>query len=155
DPVPPEPAVEFEPYEPSYALKPTRSWLPTMSVRKMMVVVLGLACFCALLAVLNRAVQSAREAARRSQCVCNFCGIKLALHNYQKRSGSSPPVYRADAGGRPMHSWRVLLLPFMDQQALYNQYNFAEPWDGPNNSALLKLMPSYLACPSRNDGGPA
>jgi prepilin-type processing-associated H-X9-DG protein len=59
-----------------------------------------------------------------------------------------PPAYIADASGRPMHSWRVLILPFMDQVALYEQYRFDEPWDGPNNSQLLSRMPQAYACPS-------
>ena len=50
--------------------------------------------------------------------------------------GCFPPAYIADQDGRPMHSWRVLLLPFPDQPALYDAYNFSEPWNGPNNRKL-------------------
>ena len=81
---------------------------------------------------------------------CNLCGIKLALHNYHSQYGSFPPAYVADANGRPMHSWRVLILPFMEQQSLYAQYDFTEPWDGPNNIKLLNSMPNNFACPSRS-----
>ena len=48
-----------------------------------------------------------------------------------------------------MHSWRVLILPFIEQHDLYQQYNFSEPWNGPNNIKLLNSMPSNFACPSR------
>ncbi len=48
-----------------------------------------------------------------------------------------------------MHSWRVLILPFMEETALYNQYDFREPWDGPNNIKLLNRMPLLFSCPSR------
>ena len=48
-----------------------------------------------------------------------------------------------------MHSWRVLLLPFLEQQSLYDQYDFREPWNGPNNSKLLTTMPSVFFCPSQ------
>ena len=65
--------------------------------------------------MLSRAVGEAREAARRAQCLCNLCQIKLAFHNYHSQYGSFPPAYVADANGRPMHSWRVLILPFMEQ----------------------------------------
>ena len=51
--------------------------------------------------------------------------------------------------GRKWHSWRVLLLPFMEQGPLYDAYRFDEPWDGPNNRKLLAMMPSLYACPSR------
>jgi prepilin-type processing-associated H-X9-DG protein len=88
--------------------------------------------------------------ARRAQCMNNLKQIGLALANYQDAFGSLPPAYIADADGRPMHSWRVLILPFLDQQRLYDQYNFREPWNGPNNSKLLDRMPSVFTCPSRN-----
>src|SRR5262249_10862652 len=67
--------------------------------------------------------------------------------------GSFPPAYLADASGKPMHSWRVLILPFIDQQALYREYNFSEPWDGPNNSRLLTRMPPVYACVSDPHSG--
>ena len=49
------------------------------------------------------------------------------------------PVMR-DESGKPMHSWRVLILPFLDAEPLYKQYDFSEPWDGPKNSLLLPRM---------------
>jgi prepilin-type processing-associated H-X9-DG protein len=115
--------------------------------------IFGLSCAFAVLTLLGRAVGDAREAARRSQCLGNFSQLELALHNYHQSYGSFPPAYIADAAGRPMHSWRVLVLPFMEQGGLYNQYNFAEPWNGPNNRALLGQMPAIFSCPTR-DGVP-
>jgi hypothetical protein len=103
---------------------------------------------CALVAP---AVWKAREAARRSQCSCNFCGIKLALHNYHSTYGCFPPAYIADASGKPMHSWRVLILPWLERTDLYNQYNFSEPWNGPNNVKLLHSIPTNYVCPSWHD----
>jgi len=76
----------------------------------------------------------------------------LALHNYHSNYGAFPPAYLADSNGKPMHSWRVLILPFMEQTPLYNQYNFNEPRNGPTNSALLNAMPPIFACPSRFAG---
>ncbi|MHB1557699.1 MAG: DUF1559 family PulG-like putative transporter [Isosphaeraceae bacterium] len=60
----------------------------------------------------------------------------LAVANYHSTYGCYPPVYIADRDGRPMHSWRVLILLFLGQQELYNAYNFDETWDGPNNRML-------------------
>ncbi len=60
----------------------------------------------------------------------------MAVANYHETYGCFPPAYVADRDGRPMHSWRVLILPFLDQKPLYDAYNFAEPWDGPNNRKL-------------------
>jgi Protein of unknown function (DUF1559) len=120
-----------------------------MSVWTLMKLVAVFACSFALIAWLSQGVQSAREAARRSQCLCQYCQILLALHNYHSEFNTLPPAYVADANGKPMHSWRVLLLPYMEQSALYNRYKFNEPWNGPNNITLLNSMPSTFACPSR------
>jgi hypothetical protein len=60
----------------------------------------------------------------------------LAVANYHQTFGCYPPAYVADRDGKPMHSWRVLILPFLGQEELYAAYNFAEPWDGPNNRKL-------------------
>ena len=49
-----------------------------------------------------------------------------------------------------MHSWRVLLLPYLDQLELYNAYRFDEPWDGPNNRLLADRMPRHY-CFSGDD----
>jgi prepilin-type processing-associated H-X9-DG protein len=96
-----------------------------------------------LLPMWSRAVSPAR----RCQCGNNVNRIVRALHNYHDAHGSFPPTYVADENGRPMHSWRVLLLPFLDQQLLYEQYDFDEPWDGPNNSRLAAQTPDPFQCP--------
>ena len=105
-----------------------------------------------LLGLGSRAVHQAREAARASQCLCNLCMIKLALLNYHEANGSFPPAYVADADGKPMHSWRVLILPYLEHNPLFATYNMAEPWDGPNNRKLLDLRPNVYDCPSRGAG---
>src|SRR4029453_12945484 len=94
------------------------------------VVLIALGCIGALLfscapigvALLLPAVQQAREAARRTQCKNNLKQIGLALHNYADVYGSFPPAYIADETDKPMHSWRVLILPFLDQDQLYKEY---------------------------------
>ncbi|MEX0725098.1 MAG: DUF1559 domain-containing protein, partial [Planctomycetaceae bacterium] len=64
------------------------------------------------------------------------------------RYGSFPPAYVADAAGKPMHSWRVLILPYLDEANRYNEYNFDEPWNGENNRQLSERIPAAYACPS-------
>jgi hypothetical protein len=108
-----------------------------------------------LIALLLPAVQAAREASRRSQCNNNLKQIGLAMQNYADVYKSFPPAYIADENGRPMHSWRVLILPFLEQKSLYDRYNFDEPWDGPNNSQLALHIPPPYRCPSDSTGGPA
>jgi prepilin-type processing-associated H-X9-DG protein len=92
-------------------------------------------------------------AAPRSQCKNNLLQIAIALHNYHERFGSFPPAYIADENGRPIHSWRVLILPFLDLQPLYNLYRFDEPWDGPNNWPLADRFATIFSCPSDEHSG--
>ncbi len=83
----------------------------------------------------------------RATCINNLKNIVLALQNYESRWGSFPPAYVADANGKPMHSWRVLILPQLDRIDLYRAYRFDEPWDGPNNRLLHAEMVDLFACP--------
>ncbi len=90
---------------------------------------------------------------RHAQCISNLKYIGLALHNYHEAFGCFPPAYVADETGKPMHSWRVLILPFMSDGSLFKAYNMAEPWDGPNNRKLLDQRPGDFGCPSRDAMG--
>jgi len=94
-----------------------------------------------------------RRSSPRSWCKNNLKQIGLALHNYHDTYGCFPPAYVADGNGRPMHSWRVLILPFIDQTPLYNKYRFDEPWDGPNNRQLADMIVPVYNCPSDERGG--
>lgn len=74
--------------------------------------------------------------------------ICLAVLNYESANGHFPPAYIADDDGKPMHSWRVLILPYLEEQALFKQYDFDEPWNGPNNSKLANKLPyAYTSIP--------
>ncbi len=81
-------------------------------------------------------------------CDNNLKQIGLALRQYQRRYSCLPPAFVPDANGKPMHSWRVLLLPFLDQDALYQKYSFKEPWDGPNNRKLSNVSIGVYKCTS-------
>ncbi|MGL4422051.1 MAG: DUF1559 domain-containing protein [Gemmataceae bacterium] len=67
--------------------------------------------------------------------------MSLAVANYHADHGQYPPPFVNGPDGRPWHSWRVLLLPYISDPELHQEYNFAEPWDGPNNSKLAERMP--------------
>lgn len=69
----------------------------------------------------------------------------MAVANYHDTYKCYPPPFIADADGKPMHSWRILLLPYLGRLDLYEQYRFDEPWDGPNNRKLADQMPSVYA----------
>jgi len=107
-----------------------------------------------LLPVVHRDISGARH---RIKCKGNLTQIGVALHNYHDAFGVFPPAYISDEHGRPMHSWRVLILPYFDSDlgiALHKEYNFSEPWDGPNNIKLLERRPDVYACPARIDDEP-
>ncbi|NLY02059.1 MAG: DUF1559 domain-containing protein [Rhodopirellula sp.] len=109
----------------------------------------GIALLLILVFCLLPCISAARSEARRSQCTNNLKQIGLALHNYHDAWGTFPPAYLADETGRPAHSWRVLLLPFVEQERLYEQYDFGEPWNGPKNSCLTLGNSSVYQCPAR------
>lgn len=101
-----------------------------------------------LFAMLIPATRRVRPAARRVQCLNNMRQIALAMINYESANGHFPPAYIADENGKPMHSWRVLILPHLEQQELYDRYSMDEPWDGPNNSKLHDEIVPLFRCPS-------
>ncbi len=103
--------------------------------------------------LLYPAVSTPKEVPRRMQCRSNLRQIGFALHSYHDEYGCLPPAYIADETGRPMHSWRVLILPWLDQQSLYTQYRFDEPWDGPHNRKLADSIVPVYNCPSDEHGG--
>jgi prepilin-type processing-associated H-X9-DG protein len=107
-----------------------------------------------MIALLLPALQSAREAARRAQCTNNLKQIGLAMHNYHSVNNAFPPAAVAGKTGKPLLSWRVALLPYLEQNELYKQFHLDEPWDSPHNKTLIDYMPAAFACPStRNDKG--
>ena len=72
----------------------------------------------------------------------NLRQIGLALHNYNETYKRLPPAVLYNKEGKPLLSWRVLLLPFLEQNELFQQFKLDEPWDGPHNSKLLAKMPN-------------
>jgi prepilin-type processing-associated H-X9-DG protein len=105
-----------------------------------------------LIALLLPAVQAAREAARRAQCTNNLKQIALAMHSYESTHGVLPPAAIYDKDGKPLLSWRVLILPELGQKGLFDKFHLDEPWDSPNNKPLINLAPPTFHCPS--DPGP-
>ena len=99
-------------------------------------------------ALLLPAVQAAREAARRMQCSNNMKQLGLAMHMYHDTRKTFPPAYTVDKNGNPLHSWRVLILPFIEQNALYSQIRLDEPWDSEYNSQFHDAMIAAFQCPS-------
>ena len=98
-------------------------------------------CILLLIALLLPAVRTGPRASCRMSCSNNLKQIALAMHNYHDVHGCFPPAYTTDENGRPMHSWRIFLLPYIEQQHLYDQYDFDQPWDSPHNMEVARQMP--------------
>lgn len=142
-------------FKPAAVKAPSSSSSGTSVLAVVLIVVIGvMACGGAgLVALLLPAVQAAREAARRMQCQNNLKQIALAMHNYHDVHGTLPPAYTVDADGNKLHSWRTLILPYMDQAALYEQIDLNKPWDDPVNLPYSQMLIPPYRCPS-DPGGP-
>jgi hypothetical protein len=104
-------------------------------------------------ALLQPAIRSARSVAWKSECNSNLEQIGMALQQYQTEHGSYPPAFIPGPDGKPMHSWRVLILPYLGKEAasVYQQYDFNQPWDSEQNIRLAAFMPGVYACPEHPD----
>lgn len=90
---------------------------------------------------------AARQAARRSNSMGHLKQIGLAFHNYHDVHGKFPPAASRDKNGKPLLSWRVHLLPYLEQKALYDRFKLDEPWDSPHNKPLSLIVPSVYVSP--------
>lgn len=103
-------------------------------------------------ALLLPAVQQAREAARRAQDKNNLKQIGLAMHNSHDTYNRFPPqAIRSKKDNKKLLSWRVHILPFIEEAPLYQQFKLDEPWDSPNNKPLIEKMPRVYASPNHDD----
>lgn len=93
------------------------------------------------------ALASTREAASRQQRMNNFKQIALGMHMYADRNKSLPAAASYDSNGKPLLSWRVHLLPYLEQQALYDEFHLDEPWNSEHNAKLIPRMPAIYADP--------
>ena len=100
-----------------------------------------------MVALLLPAVQSARQAARRVASLNNMRQFGIAMHVYADSYRALPAAYNTDANGKPLLSWRVHILPFVEQEALYRRFKLDEPWDSPHNKKLIPLMPPMYRSP--------
>ncbi len=100
-----------------------------------------------LVALLLPAVQGARGAAQRAQGANNMKQLLLSFHNYHDTYRSLPAHATYDDQEQPLLSWRVHMLPFLEEQALYEQFHLDEPWDSEHNKALIAQMPEVFLSP--------
>jgi hypothetical protein len=94
-----------------------------------------------------RFVFIANEAGNRMHSTKYLMIIGLAFQNYESAKGRLPPQAICDKDGNKLLSWRVAILPYMEEDQLYARFKLDEPWDSPNNAALIPEMPLIYATP--------
>lgn len=105
--------------------------------------------FCFLFSLIGACsdMGGAKRKVQQTDCYSNLKAIGVALLQYHQKYGHFPPAYISGKENVPLHSWRVLLLEFLDPD-LFASYDFNEPWDSPNNQKLLDKMPRCFRCPN-------
>lgn len=94
------------------------------------------------------AIGGARFASQQSRSMNNLKQIGLALHNYADVHRAFPPAYSVNKEGKPLLSWRVHILPYIEQSQLYEQFHLDEPWDSEHNKKLLATVPATYRSPT-------
>ena len=109
-------------------------------------IILTFVYFCFILGILG--FQKPNQGSpQQADCINRIKNIGLALYSYREANGSLPPAWTVDKEGRPLHSWRVLLLPYMDQMDLYKKIRLNEPWDSEYNRQFHSASESNYFCP--------
>lgn len=101
-----------------------------------------------LVALLYPSTRSAPTPGRRTQCKNNLKMIALALHNYHDVYAAFPPAYTVGENGQRLHSWRTLILPWLEHSERYQKIDLSKPWNHPSNSESFKTTPLSFRCPS-------
>lgn len=113
-----------------------------------------------LMGLLLPAVQQARESSRRSQCTNNLKQLGLALHNFHNTHKHLPSsVLQPGALAAVRHGWMTYLTPYLEEQSLFEEYDFTRSWSDPENRPVTSTRLSVVECPSapnpeRLDGSP-
>lgn len=129
-----------------------------------------IAIIAVLIGLLLPAVQKVREAANRMSCSNNFKQLGLGLHNYQSTMGFFPPAYvntnttnkatlamAARVGvtkTNVQHSWSIFILPYMEQENLFKQYDLGYTWYAPQNQGVRETTVKSFICPTTPRSGP-
>src|SRR5262245_3961507 len=113
---------------------------PPRGVPRWPLYVLAALCLAGCL-VLLPCVKKVRDGERWQESSASLRYIGIAMNAYHAEYGRLPPAAVTDKGGRALYSWRVELLPYLEEEVLYNEFHLDEPWDSPHNKGFLKTTP--------------
>ena len=135
-------AIPKKPAKPPFGIYLIR-WIAALSIMAAMLVIV--------LFTMLPAIQRAMDARKGMLCRANLQQIANALNEYADRHGTYPPPVVFDAAGKPLYSWRVLILPQLGYQDLYDGFFKDQVWDSPSNLNLVRSMPRVFASPGSPD----
>ena len=101
-----------------------------------------------ILDLIGESAKKAQEAAKRMQSMNNLKQIGLAFHNTHSAMGAFPSAAITSKDGKPLLSWRVMILPYIEEERLYKQFKLDEPWDSEHNKKLINRMPNTYKNPA-------
>jgi hypothetical protein len=100
------------------------------------------------LLLLANVERTCQGSAPRAACHHRLGVIVLALHEYETHHGHLPPAYTVDDKGNRLHSWRTLILPYLEQQSLYDSIDLTKSWDDPANAKAYAAVIEVYQCPA-------
>jgi hypothetical protein len=112
-----------------------------MSRRRRTLLVLGAGVVCLPCCLLLPCAYEIRDGEGWVRSAARLREVGWGFQAYHDAFGRLPPAVVRDQDGRPLYSWRVALLPYVEQDALYKQFHLDEPWDSPHNAALTRDTP--------------
>ena len=107
----------------------------------------SLGCVASLILLLSTPGVNNAETRNRTSCPNNLKQLGIALLDFADKHKNFPPAVMYDSLGQPMHSWRTLILPYIEEGTLYRTYHFNEPWNGPINASLTRVDVLCFRCP--------
>lgn len=126
-----------------------RALEPTVESDRVHIRVAGLAKYVASIGLAYNAIDVVTAKSAATRTVNNFRQILVGIHNFNDVHKTLPPGDdHRDANGRPFLSWRVHLLPYLEQRELYEQFRLDEPWNSPHNKRLIAKMPAVYGKPA-------
>lgn len=129
----------------------TRSQFNSLALMASILAVAAAAAITILILVLaafKPYVEQAQARILATSCDRNLARLGKAFQAYHQHYGSFPPASVTDKSGKPMHSWRVLILPELGELTLYKKYRFDQPWNSPENLEVSQQMPAVFGCPA-------